>query len=135
LRANQYKFVRLPVRQELKMAEHKTFYQKVEYYDVVFDRDVTGEVDFLLGAAAKRLGHQPQSAMEIACGPAYHAREMARRGIRSGGFDLSPEMIAIAKQKDADEGIRMDLFAADMRDFKLKKPVDLIYIVFDGSMP
>jgi ubiquinone/menaquinone biosynthesis C-methylase UbiE len=114
------------------MAEFKTFYQKVALYDIVFNRDVRAEVDFLLSAAANRLGRQPDSALEIACGPAYHPREIARRGIRAIGLDLMEEMIEIARQKNLDEGIHVELFAADMRAFTLDEPVDLIFNIFDS---
>lgn len=114
------------------MAEHNTFYKKAGYYDVVFDREVSKEVDFLLGAYEKHTGKKAKSALDIACGPAYHARQIARRGVRSMGLDLHPEMIKFAKDRVAEEGLDVELFAADMRNYRLAKPVDLAYIVFDG---
>ncbi|MBX3048903.1 MAG: class I SAM-dependent methyltransferase [Anaerolineales bacterium] len=114
------------------MAEHNAFYQKVNYYDIVFDRDVRKEVDFLLGVYHKYAGHAAQSTLDVACGPAYHAREVARRGLRSVGIDLRPEMVEYARQRAEADGLQLELRSADMRRFRLKQPVDLAFIVFDG---
>lgn len=114
------------------MAEHNTFYKKVTYYDIVFDRDVSREVDFILGAYQRYAGRKAKSTLDIACGPAYHAREVARRGIPTIGLDLHPEMVQFAKDRAIYEGLNIAWLAADMRSFKLKSPVDIAYCVFDG---
>lgn len=114
------------------MAEHNTFYKKATYYDIVFDRDVSGEVDFILGAYEYYAGEAAKSALDIACGPAYHAREVARRGLVSAGLDLHPEMVKLAGERAAAEGVTLNLLAADMRNFQLETPVDVAYIIFDG---
>jgi SAM-dependent methyltransferase len=114
------------------VAEHNAFYERVKYYDLVFDRDVSLEADFLLAVYQEHAGRAAQSTLDIACGPAYHAREMGRRGLRSAGIDLRPEMIAYAAERAEAEGLKLELQAADMRNFKLAAPVDLAFIVFDG---
>ncbi len=114
------------------MAEHNAFYQKVAYYDIVFDRNVSKEVDFLLAVYQKQVGKPAKSTLDVACGPAYHARELARRGLRSIGMDLRPEMVDYARQRAVAEGLQVELLAADMRHFHLKRPVDLAFIAFDG---
>ena len=51
-----------------------------EIYDIAFDfRDVPAEVDFLLEKTKMYLGRNAGSTMELACGPAYHTREMGKR--------------------------------------------------------
>ena len=66
-------------------------YTLPQIYDIAFDfRDVPGEVDFLLEAYSRHLGRRAKSAIELACGPGYHVREMARRGIVSDGLDREP---------------------------------------------
>ncbi|MDH5507163.1 MAG: class I SAM-dependent methyltransferase [Anaerolineae bacterium] len=114
------------------MAEHNAFYQKARYYDVVFDRDVSGEVDFILDAYERYAGKKAESALDIACGPAYHALDIAHRGLVSAGLDLHPEMVKMANERAVQEGVSLNLLAADMRDFKLDAPVDAAYIIFDG---
>lgn len=114
------------------MAEHKLLYSKAYYYDIAFERDVTDEVEFVL-AVYKSLNHNmPAKALEIACGPAYHARSLARRGVHSTGLDFQADMINLAKSKAQAEGLHLDWLVADMRQFQLDAPVDLMLTMFDG---
>lgn len=119
------------------MAEHLNLYQRAGYYDIIFDRDVSGEVDFMIAVAEKYTGAPPSAVMDIACGPGYHAREFTRRGLQAIGTDLQPEMIEFARHKDAAEGLAAkglatEWLVADMRQFQLDAPVDLAFIAFDG---
>jgi len=105
-------------------------YSLPHIYDIAFDfRDVKGEVDFLCHIAKKQLGRPVKSAIELACGPAYHAREFARRGIVSDGLDLSPEMIAYTRELANKERLAMNAIEADMRWYRSEKKYDLAYIL------
>lgn len=115
------------------MAEFNTLYQRAVYYDIVFKRDVSQEVDFIIAVYQQATGQMPQSLFDLACGPAYHAREFARRGFRAIGLDLRPEMLQFAADQAAAEGISgIEWLAADMRDVRLAQPVDIAINVFDG---
>ncbi len=114
------------------MAEHINLYQRATYYDIIFDRDVSREADFMSAVTEKYKGTPPSAVLDIACGPGYHAREFARRGLRAVGSDLQPEMIEFARHKDSAEGLETEWLVADMRQFQLEKPVDLAFIAFDG---
>jgi SAM-dependent methyltransferase len=114
------------------MAKHNSLYQRAVYYDIIFDRDVRREVDFMIDVYRRYVGSEPRSVLDIACGPGYHAREFARRGARAVGLDLRPEMVDFAREKDAAEGLSLEWIAQDMRDYSLAEPVDLAFIVFDG---
>lgn len=115
------------------MAEHLNLYQRAQYYDVIFDRDVEREVDFVADAYqryAKRPG--PNSVLDLACGPGYHALAFAKRGVRAIGLDLRPEMLELGEQKAQQAGVEVEWVAVDMRSFDLKEPVDAAFIMFDG---
>jgi SAM-dependent methyltransferase len=114
------------------LAEHLNLYQRASYYDVIFDRDVSREVDFMIAVAEKYIGKAPSGVLDIACGPGYHAREFTRRGLRAVGSDLQPEMIEFARNKDTAEGLATEWLVADMRQLQLDQPVDLAFIAFDG---
>jgi SAM-dependent methyltransferase len=114
------------------MAEFNEVYRRARYYDIVFRRDVTGEVAFIERVAARSLGRRLESVVEIACGPGYHVREFARRSARATGLDLRPEMIEFAQTEAAAEGIAADWLAADMRRFALDRPVDAVATMYDG---
>ena len=114
------------------MAEHNLLYQRAVYYDIALRRDVTPEIDFLLAVYEQRLGRPARSALEIACGPAYHARALARRGLNAFGLDLQPHMIAFAQELAAADAVSVDLLVADMRRFELPAPVDITFALFDA---
>lgn len=114
------------------MAEFNNFYQRAFYYDIVFQRDVTQEVDFIVEIYRQCVGDGPHSLLDLACGPGYHARNFARRGLRAVGLDLRQEMLAFANDAAAREGVHVQWLAADMRTFQLEHPVDVIINVFDG---
>ena len=114
------------------MAQHVGLYARPYYYDVVFKADVTEEVNFLLEAFALHTGRAATSALEVAAGPGYHARALARRGVRAVGLDLSHEMMAFARAAACAEGVEVEWIVGDMRHFTLDRPVDLVFCTLDG---
>lgn len=103
-------------------------YSFPQIYDIAFDwRDIPGEVDFLLRVAEKYLGRKIGSVMELACGPAYHVREFARRGIIADGLDLSPEMVLYARNLIAKEKLGARILHGDMRNFSGDRKYDLVF--------
>ena len=67
----------------------------------------------------------PRSVLELAAGPAEHARELARRGLQATALDLNPAMCARARDLATAAGIPLTVVQADMRDFSLPGPFDL----------
>ncbi|MFO1073730.1 MAG: class I SAM-dependent methyltransferase [Geminicoccaceae bacterium] len=118
------------------MAEFTQFYGRALIYDIgmgrAVGRDFAREVDFLAAACARLAGRPLQRLAELACGPGYHTREAARRGIAATGIDLSADMIAFARAQALAEGIEAEWIEADMRGFRLGRPVDLVVTPFDG---
>ncbi len=101
-------------------------------YDIVFRRDVTPEVSFLADLFHRHCGRAPASVLDLGCGPGYHARAFARRGLAACGLDSSPEMIGFARAEAEGEGVVVDWRVGDMRDFELAAPVDLAVCLFDS---
>ena len=115
------------------MAEHLNLYQRARYYDIIFDRDVSREVDFIQRVYQRFAGRPgPVSVLDLACGPGYHALEFARRGAKATGLDLRAEMVELGQEKAAARGLQLNWVQADMRTFKLPEPVDAAFTVFDG---
>ena len=67
----------------------------------------------------------PRPVLELAAGPAEHARELARRGIDATALDLSPAMCTRAGDMAAAAGLKLTVVQADMRDFSLPGRFDL----------
>jgi SAM-dependent methyltransferase len=114
------------------MAEYNDVYRRAHFYDIVFRRDVSREVKFLEDEYRERHGRPPGAILDIACGPGYHAREAASRGMTAYGIDLRPEMIAFAREQATTDGVDVHWIAGDMRRFTLPRPVDVALASFDA---
>ena len=64
------------------------------------------------------------SVLELAAGPAEHARELASRGLRATTLDLSPAMCGYAAARAHEAGLALNVVEADMRDFSLPDTFD-----------
>lgn len=102
-------------------------YAEPELYEAACAyRDVPADVDALLGWWRKHgSGGLPSSVLEMAAGPAEHARELARRGTDATALDLSQAMCDWAADRAAQAGTRLSVVRADMRDFDLGRRFDL----------
>lgn len=114
------------------VAEHNELYRRAVYYDVVFNRDVSREVDFVSALYRTYNGTELGSVLDLACGPAYHARAFAAGKLRSVGLDLRAEMITFAREQAAGLDDYLTLMTGDMRAFQLPEPVDVAFTMFDG---
>jgi SAM-dependent methyltransferase len=118
------------------MAEFTQFYGWALVYDIGMgssvERDFAREVDFLAALQRRHATSPLRSMVELACGPGYHVREAARRGIAATGIDLSPDMLEYARTLAAREGLGATWVCADLRSFVLPTPVDLIVAPFDA---
>lgn len=114
------------------MAEHDQLYHRASYYDIALERDVRSEVDFLLTLAHDAFGRDPDGVLEVACGPGYHARALAARGLRVAGLDYSAGMIDLARERAEADGVDVAWIVGDMRSFDVDERFDLAICMFDG---
>jgi SAM-dependent methyltransferase len=93
-------------------------YDEPELYELACAyRDIPAEVTALQAWCA---AHHPGSVgavLELAAGPAEHARELARRGLRATALDHSQAMCGYAAARAKSAGVTLDVIEADMRDF------------------
>ena len=110
------------------MATVSSIYEEPELYQLACAyRDVPAEVTALLTWLDKHGKPAPdgggaRSVLELAAGPAEHARELARRGLRSTALDYSPAMCAYAAGQAKAAGLELNVVEADMRDFRITGP-------------
>lgn len=116
------------------MSGYTELYQTAFYYDIVFRRDVSPEADFILDAIRYYGGPEHPEILELACGPAYHARALAKKGIKVIGLDNSSEMIQFGRDRARDDGVEIEFVLGDMCDFKLKQPVDAVITLCNGLL-
>jgi len=94
----------------------ETFFQgvAVEFWNRAIPPFLTlMEVDFLEKALAPPPG---TSLLDIPCGSARHSVELARRGYRMTGIDLSADFLHLARAHAAEAHVQVDLRHGDMRD-------------------
>jgi SAM-dependent methyltransferase len=105
-------------------------------YELACDvRSVPDEVDTLLrwyGRHQARSG-PVRSVLELAAGPAEHAREFARRGIAATALDLSPAMCRHAAERAKAQGVELEVVEADMTDADLGRRFDLVVTMLDST--
>ena len=73
--------------------------------------------------------HAGTSLVELGCGSGWMTRLAARHGVQAEGYDISPEMIAIAREEAAREGLDVVFEAGDYEQLDLGRRFDacLIY--------
>ncbi len=112
-------------------APNRPYRWLAEYYDQLF----TFHLPWFEKARQTILGRilpKVESACDLACGTGTTALELARRGIRMYGVDLSPIMCRLAREKARPHGLPLRVIHADMRNFRLPEPVDLVLCEFDA---
>ena len=67
--------------------------------------------------------------LDLACGTGRMALRLAAHGYQVTGVDITPEMIARARQKAAKQGLSIEWVVADARNFHLQKQFALIYLL------
>src|SRR5437764_13283916 len=68
--------------------------------------------------------HPGMSLVELGCGSGWMTRFAARHGLDAHGYDISPEMIAIARELAEQEGTDAKFDVADMESLDLEQRFD-----------
>jgi SAM-dependent methyltransferase len=101
--------------------------QDAKRYDARF-HGVPGDVELYLDLA--REAHAAgQPVLELTCGTGRVAIPIARAGVRVVGLDLSPHMLAVAREKSVGLAT-LRLVEGDMREFELPERFGLAFIPF-----
>jgi len=98
---------------KLQDADYNAFF---EYYKKIF----------------KKFDKNPELVLDLGCGTGNITVKMAQAGYDMIGIDLSCEMLDIARQKAADEGLDILFLNQDMTEFELYGTVDAIISTLDG---
>jgi SAM-dependent methyltransferase len=103
-------------------------------YELVFStRDVPAQVDVLEAWYGAHRSGRPRRGLELAAGPAAHAIELARRGVRMTALDISPVMCAHARRRAREAGVGLEVVRGDMVSFDLPDRVDLAFTMLDSA--
>ncbi len=95
------------------------WYENALYYDIIFDADTKQEADFLEAVQQRHGLTRGRRMLEPACGSGRLVAEMARRGYRVTGFDISEGMLRFAQQRLKRRKLKARVVDACMEDFQL----------------
>jgi SAM-dependent methyltransferase len=98
-----------------------------------YDRLVPGVPEMNRHARERILGKPlggARRACDLACGSGTTALELAGAGLDVQAVDSSPEFCRAVRRKARAAGLRVRVQRADMRDFRLREPVDLLVCEF-----
>ena len=70
---------------------------------------------------------KPYKVLDIGCGEGKDAVFLARNGYHVTAFDISNQGLSKARRLADACGVKIDLFKADVRDFRLEADYDIIY--------
>jgi len=119
----------------MAMKKKQWFELLFENYAVTYDRELftqgtVQEVDFI----EKEIGHnRGLSILDAGCGTGRHSVELASRGYRVTGFDLSESQLEAARRKAERAGVTVQFLQLDARCFDLPEKFDLAIMLCEAG--
>lgn len=100
------------------------------YLENTFTQFTTGEVDFFLSVFPLDPGAR---ILDVGCGPGRHAIELAKRGYRVSGVDISSGMLLEGVKKAEEAGVQVQFVKADAANFEAEEPFDAAICLCEGA--
>jgi len=101
------------------------------YDDLVSGVDFEGWINYVESLTG-HYGYKAESVLDLACGTGNTILPFAKKGYHSIGMDISPGMIAVAREKTIKSGLSVEYHIGDMRSFLLRSQVELVTCFHDG---
>lgn len=103
-----------------------------EIYDFVMNH-----VDYIRWAAfikriIERHNASVRNVLDASCGTGSLAFRLADLGFQVVGCDRSEKMLLIARQKNSYRSLAVAFWCADLKRFRLRRPVDLVLCTYDS---
>ncbi len=100
------------------------------YDDHEFTKNTLAEVDFLVDVLGLQRG---MAVLDVGCGTGRHAVELARRGYRVTGVDVSSGMLAEARRRADQEGVVVRWIESDAQRFSASDEFDAVICLCEGA--
>ncbi len=95
-----------------------------------FTQGTLGECDFI----EREIGENKVfRILDIGCGTGRHSIELAKRGYKVTGIDLSECMLSKACKKAEEAGLEVDFRLADARELKFSNEFDAVIMLCEGG--
>jgi len=96
------------------------------YASIMFDGPRWAEVPAIVDAIERLAAPPPGAAvLDACCGPGRHSLELASRGYRVTGVDLTESYLEAARESAAAFGVEVEFLRADIRSFERPAAFDL----------
>lgn len=97
-----------------------------------FTKGTSGECDFI-----EQELHSDRflKILDVGCGTGRHSIELARRGYRITGIDLSESMLKVARDKANSYNLDILFLKHDARDLPFNKDFDVAIMLCEGGFP
>ncbi len=111
----------------------KLFENYAEKYDnEVFTKGTQGECDFI----EKEIGFNKKlNIIDVGCGTGRHSIELAQRGYKVCGVDLSESMLKKAKEKAGEKQADTTFLQCDARSLPFTREFDVAIMLCEGAFP
>lgn len=104
--------------------------QSPVYMDNVFTKATDREIPFLLEILQLAPGSR---ILDVGCGTGRHAVELARRGFKITGVDISSGMLAEARKAAEKTGVTLELIHGDATKLELPPRFDAVLCLCEGA--
>nr|AAU83288.1 methyltransferase putative [uncultured archaeon GZfos27E6]QNO53033.1 ubiquinone biosynthesis O-methyltransferase, mitochondrial [Methanosarcinales archaeon ANME-1 ERB6] len=103
-----------------------------KYDDENFTQGTIGECDLI----EKEIDfNKSLKIIDIGCGTGRHSIELAKRGYKVTGIDLSESLLERAKEKAKVQNLQIDFQKHDARKLSFKNEYDLAIMLCEGAFP
>lgn len=103
-----------------------------KYDEENFVKGTVGECDFIEQELG---GDTSRRILDVGCGTGRHAIELASRGYRVTGIDLSEAQVQRAREKAAEAGVDVDFQRHDARNLPFADEFDAAIMMCEGGFP
>lgn len=93
------------------------------YDSLMYDVDYKKRTSYLL-KLFKKYGKKPTLLLDVACGTGSFSNEFAKKGIEVIGADMSEEMLSVAREKSAEQGLDILYLCQKAEELDLYGTVD-----------
>jgi 2-polyprenyl-3-methyl-5-hydroxy-6-metoxy-1,4-benzoquinol methylase len=97
-----------------------------------FTQGTIGEVDFI---EQEINFDKSKKILDIGCGTGRHAIELARRGYKVTGIDLSESQLQRAQEKAKEAGVKVTFLQVDAREINFNREFNLVIMICEGAFP
>lgn len=105
-------------------------YHAESYEENCFTKNTLNEIEFLLDELKIQPG---ASILDVGCGTGRHSVQLAKRGYKVTGLDLSPDMLRKAKEAAQRECVSIEFVNADAKHFSFAKKFDAAICLCEGA--